>query len=96
MYQMKITNQEVFTEQWTKTFSQIYPTFDEFYADYNEIDLKAIPFPAEGDSQEGGEEKALKTIYYILMGEYANSAISNLSVDQFKIRLFTIVMSHGP
>ena len=88
MYQPIITNQEIFTEQWTKTFSQVYPTYEAFAADYETIGLNAITFK--------NKDAMLKHIYLILMGEYANSAIANLSEDQFKVRLFTTIMSYGP
>lgn len=78
---------EIFTESWTMTLSQIYPTYEEFLADYEKFDLTSIPFK---------NTNFLKTIYTILMGEYASSAIMNMSVDQFKIRLFTLIMANGP
>lgn len=80
-------NNELFTAPYTKTFSQCYETYDAFLADYNAFNLKSVPFK---------NTDFLKTIYMILMGEYAGSAIMNLSEQQFRIRLFTKIMSHGP
>lgn len=80
-------NNELFTAPYTKTFSEAYPTYDLFLSDYNGFDLKSVPFK---------NTDFLKTIYTILMGEYASSAIMNMSEPQFKIRLFTRIMAHGP
>ena len=76
-----------FDKNWTMTFSEIYSSLDEFITDYNELGLLAIPFSSDS---------TLKLIYTVLMGEYSSSSISNMSVDQFKIRLFTLIMSYGP
>ena len=78
---------EIFSENWTKTLSDIYPTYDMFFLDYQNIGLAAIPFK---------DNNFLKTIYILLLGEYGSSAIMNMSEDLFKIRLFTRVMSYGP
>lgn len=78
---------EMFTNQWTMTFSEVYPNYEGFLADYNLFDLKSIPFK---------NTDFLKKIYLILMGEYSSSAIMNVSVDLFKIRLFTLIMANGP
>lgn len=76
-----------FDKNWTMTFSEIYSSLDVFISDYNALGLVAIPFSSEA---------TLKLIYTVLMGEYGSSSISNMSVDQFKIRLFTLIMSYGP
>lgn len=80
-------NNSVFSAPWTKTFSESYPDYESFLADYNSFDLKSVPFK---------NTEFLKTIYLILLGEYASSAIMNMSEAQFKIRLFTRIMAHGP
>ena len=77
----------MFTEPWTKTFSQIYSSYDEFFQDYEGFGLNKIPFK---------DASFLKTVYLVLMGEYGSSPIINLTEDLFKIRLFTSVMAHGP
>lgn len=86
MINWQAMNQELFTEQYTKTFSNVYPTYEDFYQDYTNLGipqrLKNISF--------------LQTIYALLCGEYASSSIMSLSEAQFRMRLFTIVMSYGP
>ncbi len=79
-------NQQLFTQQYTQTLSNIYPTYDDFLNDYMELGipqrLKNVAF--------------LETIYVLLMGEYASSSIMSFSEDQFRLRLFTLIMSYGP
>lgn len=80
-------NQQLFSQQWTQTLSQLYPTYDEFLADYNEIGLKELEFE---------NPDFLRTIYLLLLGEYGSSAIQSLSPDRFKLRFFTRIMAYGP
>lgn len=87
-------NQQIFSQQWTQTLSQLYPTYEDFLADYNEINLKDIPFSDYATSPEN--PAFLKTIYLLLMGEYGSSAIQSLSPDRFKLRFFTRIMAYGP
>ena len=79
-------NQQLFTSQYTKILSNIFPTYEDFYNEYKSCGL---PFRFTNDS-------FLKTIYIVLMGEYSNSSIMNFSIDQFKLRFFTRIMSYGP
>lgn len=79
---------KAFTNQWTKTFSDTFPSYEAFYNDFKSFSaLTVIPFK---------EEDFLKHIYLVLMGEYASNNLSNFSEDQFKIRFFTRVNQHGP
>ena len=78
-------SQELFTQQYTKTFSQIFPSYEAFEADKTLIGLPET-------LQEPG---FLKTIYILLMGEYASSSIMNMSESQFRIRFWSRVMSYG-
>lgn len=79
-------NQQLFTQQYTRTFSDIYPDYETFLADYKGIGitprLKSVDF--------------LSQIYILLMGEYASSSIMSLNEDQFRVKLFTRIMSYGP
>ena len=87
-------NQQLFNEQWTSSLSEIYPTYDDFLADYNEINLKGLVF---SDYKTNPENPAfLRIIYLLLMGEYGNSAIRAFSPDLFKVRFFTRIMAYGP
>ena len=79
-------NQQLFTEQYTKTLSDVYPNYDLFMEDYEGIGLP----------QRLKNKDFLKTIYVLLMGEYGSSSMMSLSEDLFRVRLFTLVMSYGP
>lgn len=41
-------------------------------------------------------EDSAKTLYFLLLAEYANSTIANLDENQFKNRLFGIIFRYGP
>jgi hypothetical protein len=84
---MKIMyNQQLFTNQYTQTFSNVYDTYDKFLNDYQNL----------GIPQRLKNTDFLKTIYILLAGEYASSSIMSFSEDQFRLKLFTLVMSYGP
>lgn len=74
---------------WTQTFSDTYSSFEEFVADYDTFSaLTVIPFEKK--------DEFLLHIYLLLMGEYSSNNLSNMSVDQFKIRFWTRVNQYGP
>lgn len=77
--------QQLFTQQYTRTFSQIYPNYEEFFTDWTSTGL---PMTLRDSS-------FLPTIYLLLMGEYAYSSIMSMSEDQFKLKLFTLIMAYG-
>lgn len=78
--------QELFTNQYTKTLSDVYPEYSDFQSDYENL---GIPMRLKDPS-------FLKTIYVLLMGEYGHSSMAALSEDLFRLRLFTLIMSYGP
>lgn len=79
---------KVFTQGWTMSLDDIYSDYETFINDFNTFkDLQQISFK---------NAEFLKHIYLILLGEYASSSISNMSVDQFKIRFWTRVNQYGP
>lgn len=76
------------TGMWTKTFSDVYSSYEDFVNDYNLFSaLTVIPFK---------DNSFLEHIYLSLMGEYASNNLSNMSEDQFKIRFWTRVNQYGP
>lgn len=70
----------------TRTFCDIFPSFEEFEADYNNNQLK-ITF---------GEGLTLAQLYYMLYAHYGNSHISYTDENQFKYYLYTIIFQYGP
>ena len=79
-------NQQLFTGQYTKTLSMIYPTYEEFLGDFTDSGLP----------NTFKDSDFLKTIYLVLMGEYMNSSIMSFSEDQFRLKFLTRIMSYGP
>lgn len=80
-------SQQLFSQQWTSSLSELYPNYETFLADYNAIGLDILEFK---------DADFLRKIYLLLMGEYGASAIQSLSPDLFKVRFFTRIMAHGP
>ena len=72
----------------TSTFSEVYPSFDEWEAD-NEVFKDSLNFYGQLT------EDTLKQIYYILASEYAFSHHIG-SRDQWKLMLWARVMEYGP
>ena len=66
-------------------FSDIYPDLSTFEDDYNNLGLPKIFQSAQ----------TIKTLYYLLLGRYANSTLANYDNNQFRIRLFSIIWQHG-
>lgn len=79
-------NQQLFTSQYTKTLSEIYPDYELFAMDYMQSGLpnrfRNVDF--------------LKTIYFVLLGEYGASSIMSFSEDLFRARFLTMIHSYGP
>lgn len=79
------TDQQLFTQQYTKNLSQIYPSYEDFLAD-----KEAVGLP---DTIQDSD--FLKTIYILLMGEYGYSSIMSMSEDLFRVKFWTRIMSYG-
>lgn len=70
----------------TRTFSDIFPSFEEFEAEYEANPLKA----------DLGQGLTLAQLYYMLYAHYGNSHIAYSDENQFKYYLYTIIFQHGP
>ena len=69
----------------TRTLSQIFPTYGEFETIFNDS-------PFAGSISE----KGLKMTYYLLMAEYANSAIASSDEDRFVLQVCSLIFQYGP
>ena len=72
----------------TRTFNDIYPTFEDFKDDvaiYNSIGLN--PNFKEGTNQ---------TLFYLLSARYGNSSVANSDENQFKLKLFSYIFQFAP
>ena len=79
-------DQQLFTNQYTKTLSEIYPTYEDFVNEYQNCGLP----------NRFNDINFLQTVYFVLMGEYAASSIMALSEDLFRARFLTMIHSYGP
>lgn len=69
----------------TPTFSEVFPDFETFKNEYNELGLNYTM-----------EDQYLKSLYILLLGRYANSHTANASIDIFKIQVSSIIYEYGP
>lgn len=69
----------------TRTFSEIFPSYESFETDYN-----AIPF-----GYTFNKPTTLKTAYYLLIANYANSHIASSDENQFKIKVMATLFQYG-
>lgn len=75
----------------TRTFADIFPSFDAFEEEYNETALK-IAFSAENDN--GG--LTLAQFYYMMYAHYGSSHIAFSDENQFKYYMYSIIYQYGP
>lgn len=69
----------------TRTFADIYTTFEEFNEDYTS---NGIPTSISNAN--------LKTLYYLLYARYGNSNIASSDENQFKYKVFSTIFMYGP
>ena len=74
-----------FKEHNNMKFIDIYGDVNDFIYDYNNIQIPKII-----------DTSLCMTLYYLLLGRFANSTIANSSIDQFKYGLFSIIWQYGP
>lgn len=70
----------------TRTFAQIFPSFEKFEEEYSNNKLKI----------EFNESLSLAQLYYMLYAHYGNSHISYTDETQFKYYLYSIIFQYGP
>lgn len=69
----------------TVLFTNVYSDVDSFLQDY-----KGIGIPATI------KEETARTLYYLILGKYANNPIANRDINTFKYKFFGIIFSSGP
>lgn len=74
----------------TRTFANIFPSFEEFEQAYNASPLK-IAFAAEGE-----KGLSLSQLFYMLYAHYGNSHIAYSDENQFVYYLWSIIYQYGP
>lgn len=71
----------------TRTFSEIFPTADEFNQFYHECGLFST-----GNTLQ---TQSVYTIYYLLLSNYADSNISSSDENFFKYQIMSTIFSYG-
>ena len=74
----------------TKTFVQVFPSYDDFKSDYDDL----IPLVSGGIAPLTVDN--IKATYYLLFARYGNTPIVNYDETQFKMKLMSIIVTYGP
>ena len=74
----------------TKTFAQVYSSFEAFKEDYD-----ALITLVSGGVQPLNVANVRAT-FYLLFARYGNNPIVNFDVTQFKMKLMAVIASYGP
>ena len=80
-------DQDLYGYQRTRTFAEIYPTFDDFKTAYD-----ANPFATATNISAS----SVQNIYYLLLSNYGNSSICSSDEYRFELKLFSIIYQYGP
>lgn len=74
----------------TKTFSQVYSSYEEFKKDYDDLIVLV-----SGGVQPLTEAN-VKATFYLMFARYGNNPIVNFDVTQFKMKLMSVIATYGP
>ena len=74
----------------TKTFVQVFPNYDKFKSDYDDL----IPLVSGGVAPLTANN--IQATYYLLFARYGNTPIVNYDETQFKMKLMAIICTYGP
>ena len=69
----------------TRTFSEIFPEYDDFNDFWNSTVFK-----------DSIEELNIELIYYLLLSKYSNSNIVSSDENRFKMNTMSIIFQYGP
>lgn len=74
----------------TKSFTDIYPSYEDFKADYDDL----IELVSGGVSPLTSDNA--QATYYLLYARYGNTPIVNYDETQWKMKIMTIIATYGP
>ena len=74
----------------TKTFAQVYPSYEKFKEDYDTL-ITLV----SGGVQPLTPANTQAT-FYLLFARYGNNPIVNFDITQFKMKLMSVVATYGP
>ena len=80
-------DQDLYGYQRTRTFAEIYPTFDDFKTAYANN-----PFATATNISDS----SVQNIYYLLLSNYGNSSICSSDEYRFELKLFSLIYQYGP
>lgn len=69
----------------TRTFADIYTSFDIFKKDYDDCGIPGTI-----------SDISLTTLYYLLYARYGNSNVASSDENQFKYKVFSTIFMYGP
>lgn len=70
------------------TFSEVWDSADEFLTDFQGA--------AEGTFASALKNASVKKLYYLMYARFGNSPIANMDVNQFKLKVHSIMFQFGP
>lgn len=74
----------------TLTFSEVWGSYSDFETDYNSL------IAGFGENTTPVLTTSLQTIFYLLFARYGNNPIANSDIDQFKMKIVSIIYAYGP
>ena len=76
----------LYTQGRTRTFTEIFPTVEEFTSFYNNCGIPPSFL----------KETSISTLYYLICSYYANSRIASSDESRFKYNVMSIIFQYGP
>jgi hypothetical protein len=83
----------------TRSFADIFPTFDEFQEMWNNTTFSYQASALNQRVPEGGKDEGpqnLMLIYELLMSRYANSTIASSDENRFKLQCMATIFQYAP
>jgi len=74
----------------TKTFTQVYESYEHFRDDYDDL----IGLVSGGIAPLSNDN--IRATYYLLYARYGNTPIVNYDETQFKMKLMSVIATYGP
>lgn len=71
----------------TMTFCDVWGTENDFRTDYLANPLKGV---------SASDPDNLTIVYYLLVARYGNNPIANRDVNQWKLKIFSVIFQYGP
>lgn len=78
----------------TRTFSEIFPTVEDFLNEWQNCPFAAVE--AKGEIINNIDYSYLQLGYWLLISRYADSHIASSNEDLFKYKVFNLFFTHGP